>query len=219
MQYCPKCRISIKGDKSGCPLCGGRLTGEPEPGGFPVLEKRRVSHMSIVKAATFCALSSFIIMLALEILYGFTLAWVPFTVLGVLIAWGDLMVGVYYRNNLIKTFTIETYLVMAGCLLIDSLTGWRGWSVAFVLPIGFVFLVLMTISIGKGASLRLEEYVIYLFVTSVLSLLQIIPVLTGANPVILPAVLSMTILLIMVCAGVIFRFRDLVSAAEKLFNL
>jgi hypothetical protein len=44
-------------------------------------------------------------------------------------------------------------------------------------------------------------------------------VLTGANPVILPAVLSMTILLIMVCAGVIFRFRDLVSAAEKLFNL
>jgi hypothetical protein len=144
---------------------------------------------------------------------------VPFAVLGVLIAWGDLMVGVYYRNNLIKTFTIETYLVMAGCLLIDSLTGWRGWSVAFVLPIGFVFLVLMTISIGKGASLRLEEYVIYLFVTSVLSLLQIIPVLTGANPVILPAVLSMTILLIMVCAGVIFRFRDLVSAAEKLFNL
>ena len=38
-------------------------------------------------------------------------------------------------------------------------------------------------------------------------------------PVILPAVLCMTILLIMVCGGVIFYFRDLVSAAEKLFNL
>ena len=95
MQYCPKCRISIKGDKSGCPLCGGRLTGEPEPGGFPVLERGKLTHMSIVKTATFAGLSSLIIMLALEILFGFTLIWVPFAVLGVLIAWGDLMVGVY----------------------------------------------------------------------------------------------------------------------------
>ena len=219
MQYCPKCRISIKGDKSGCPLCGGRLTGEPEPGGFPVLERGKLTHMSIVKAATFAGLSSLIIMLALEILFGFTLVWVPFAVLGVLIAWGDLMVGVYYRNNLIKTFSIETYLIMLGCLLIDSLTGWHGWSVAFVLPIGFFLLVIVTVSIGKGANLRLEEYVIYLFVTSALSLLQIIPVLAGTNPVILPAVLCMTILMIMVCGGVIFHFRDLVSAAEKLFNL
>ena len=107
MQYCPKCRIGIKGDKSGCPLCGGRLTGEPEPGGFPVLERGKLTHMSIVKAATFAGLSSLIIMMALEILYGFKLVWVPFAALGVVIAWGDLMVGVYYRNNLIKTFSIE----------------------------------------------------------------------------------------------------------------
>ena len=156
MQYCPKCRISIKGDKSGCPLCGGRLTGEPEPGGFPVLERGKLTHMSIVKAATFAGLSSLIIMMALEILYGFKLVWVPFAALGVVIAWGDLMVGVYYRNNLIKTFSIETYLVMLGCLLIDSLTGWHGWSVAFVLPIGFFLLVIVTVSIGKGANLRTE---------------------------------------------------------------
>jgi hypothetical protein len=157
--------------------------------------------------------------MALEILYGFKLVWVPFAALGVVISWGDLMVGVYYRNNLIKTFSIETYLVMLGCLLIDSLTGWHGWSVAFVIPIGFILLVIVTISIGKGAGLRLEEFVIYLFVDTVLSLLQIIPVLAGTNPVILPAVLCMTILLIMACGGLIFHFRDFVSAAEKLFNL
>lgn len=219
MQYCPKCRISIKGNKSGCPLCGGRLTGEAEPGGFPVLEKKRISHMSIVKIATFCGLSSFIIMLALEILYNFELTWVPFAVLGILIAWGDLMVGVYFRNNLIKTFTVETYLVMAGCLLIDSLTGWHGWSVGFVLPIGFVLLAFVTVGIGRGAHLRLEEYIIYLFVTMILSMFQIFPVLAHTNPVILPAVMSMALLLILGCAAVIFRFRDLMSAAEKLFNL
>ena len=219
MQYCPKCRLNIRGEKTGCPLCGGRLTGDPEPGGFPVLERRRFSHMSVVKVATFCYLSLFIILMALEILSDFRLAWVPFVILVMTIVWGDIMVGVYFRNNLVKTFAIETYLVMAGCLLIDFLTGWRGWSLSYVLPSGFLLLVVATVCVGKMADLRLEEYIMYLVTTMLLSLLQIIPVLTHANPAPVPAVASVTILLIMGCAAVIFRFQDLRSAAEKLFNL
>ena len=72
---------------------------------------------------------------------------------------------------------------------------------------------------ASGAKLRLEEYIIYLGVAMVLSMLQIIPVLSGVNPMILPAVLCMAIMLILGCGAVIFRFRDLRSAAEKLFNL
>ena len=219
MQYCPKCRISIRGDKTECPLCGGRVTGESEPGGFPVLERNRFSHMSLVKVGTFCLLTFFIIMMSLEILYDFKLAWVPFAVMGALIAWGDLMVGIYYRNNLIKTLFIETYLAMAVCILIDSLTGWHGWSLAYVLPIGFVLLVFVTIGVGRAASLRLEEYIIYIFVTILLSMLQIFPVLAHVNPVAFPAVACMALLLIEACAAVIFRFRDLRSAVEKMFNL
>ena len=219
MQYCPKCRISIRGNKTECPLCGGRVTGEPEPGGFPILERNRFSHMSVVKVGTFCLLTFFIIMMSLEILYDFKLAWVPFAVMGALIAWGDLMVGIYYRNNLIKTLFIETYLAMAVCILIDSLTGWRGWSLAYVLAIGFVLLVFVTIGVGRAASLRLEEYIIYIFVTILLSMLQIFPVLAHVNPVAFPAVACMALLLIEACAAVIFRFRDLRSAVEKMFNL
>jgi len=219
MQYCPKCRISIRGNKTECPLCGGRVTGEPETGGFPILERNRFSHMSVVKVGTFCLLTFFIIMMSLEILYDFKLAWVPFAVMGALIAWGDLMVGIYYRNNLIKTLFIETYLAMAVCILIDSLTGWHGWSLAYVLPIGFVLLVFVTIGVGRAASLRLEEYIIYIFVTILLSMLQIFPVLAHVNPVAFPAVACMALLLIEACAAVIFRFRDLRSAVEKMFNL
>ena len=219
MQYCPKCRISIRGNKTECPLCGGRVTGEPETGGFPILERNRFSHMSVVKVGTFCLLTFFIIMMSLEILYDFKLAWVPFAVMGALIAWGDLMVGIYYRNNLIKTLFIETYLAMAVCILIDTLTGWHGWSLAYVLPIGFVLLVFVTIGVGRAANLRLEEYIIYIFVTILLSMLQIFPVLAHVNPVAFPAVACMALLLIEACAAVIFRFRDLRSAVEKMFNL
>ena len=194
MQYCPKCRIRILGDKTECPLCGARVTGDPEPGGFPVLARKRFSHLSVFKVATFCLITFIIIMWALELLNDFNLPWVPFAILGALLA-------------------------MAVCLLIDGLTGWHGWSLAFVLPIGFVVLVFVTIGVGRAANLRLEEYIIYIFVTMLLSMLQIIPVVTHANPYILPAVMCMALLLIAACAAVIFRFRDLRSAVEKLFNL
>ena len=39
MQYCPKCRIKMRGDKAECPLCGGRVTGDPEPGGSGCLSR------------------------------------------------------------------------------------------------------------------------------------------------------------------------------------
>ena len=30
MQYCPKCKVKVRGYKTECPLCQGRLTGTPE---------------------------------------------------------------------------------------------------------------------------------------------------------------------------------------------
>ena len=50
-------------------------------------------------------------------------------------------------------------------------------------------------------------------------MLQIFPVLAHVNPVAFPAVACMALLLIEACAAVIFRFRDLRSAVEKMFNL
>ena len=54
MQYCPKCRINIRGNKSCCPLCQGELAGEPAEDVFPVLVPRKISQASLLKIATFC---------------------------------------------------------------------------------------------------------------------------------------------------------------------
>ena len=45
MQYCPKCRVKIRGNKSCCPLCRATLTGEGEDGAFPVLRQFRETLM------------------------------------------------------------------------------------------------------------------------------------------------------------------------------
>ena len=53
MQYCPKCKIQIRGNKACCPLCQGKLTKDPQDPAFPALKHRIVTSFSIIKVSTF----------------------------------------------------------------------------------------------------------------------------------------------------------------------
>ena len=219
MQYCGKCQIKIQGNKRCCPLCQGELTGEPSPGAFPTLQKNGRFGLPVGKLCTFLLLTLEIVMAALWFLSGFRLAWVPFVMLGGLAVWLDVILGLYFKNNIIKNITIQVYLVMIICYVVDRCTHFHGWSVEWVIPCCFVGLVVATVCIGKGMGFALEEYILYLAVDMVLCLGQGFFLLSQRNDFAWPAVISMALLLILGAAALVFRFRDLKNAAERLFHM
>lgn len=219
MLYCQKCCVQIRGHKSCCPLCQGVLVGDVEPDVFPDMAPKRVSAAMLTRIGTFLFVSYLIILGAIFLISGFANAYIPVLALVGALVWLDFMVFMYYRNDILKAITIEVYLGMIICLVIDFVTGRPGWSMAYVLPAGFLFLVLSTILTGLGQRLYLSEYLVYLAVSILLSLLQIIPVLTGWNPRPVLAVSCMAFMLILTAGMLIFRFRDLKTALEKLFNM
>lgn len=219
MLYCSKCGISIRGNKRCCPLCQGELTGTPSEAAFPTLKRARITSLSLVKLFTFLFIALEIVWSAVGFLADFTLAWVPFAMAGTLVAWLDAVLAVYFRNNVVKNITIQVYLVMIGGFVIDRFTGFHGWSVQWLIPCCFLGLVITTIALGRGLPLRLEEYILYLAVDMVLSLLQTIFLVMGMNAFVWPAVISMAALLILGVAALLFRFRDLKNASEKLFHM
>lgn len=219
MLYCSKCGISIRGNKRCCPLCQGELTGTPSEAAFPTLKRARITSLSLVKLFTFLFIALEIVWSAVGFLADFTLAWVPFAMAGTLVAWLDAVLAVYFRNNVVKNITIQVYLVMIGGFVIDRFTGFHGWSVQWLIPCCFLGLVTTTIALGRGLPLRLEEYILYLAVDMVLSMLQTIFLVMGMNAFVWPAVISMAALLILGVAALLFRFRDLKNASEKLFHM
>lgn len=225
MQYCPKCRIHVRGYKRCCPLCQGELTTEQSPeeneaqAAFPHEERSIVSGMSVFRVVTFLCVSAEIVLLALEVLSGFTLAWYAVVMAGILIGWVDFLVAMYYRNNIIRLVTIEGYVIMALCVGIDLYTGWRGWSVAFVMPTLFGLLIFVTLILGLTTYRHLEEYITYIFFDLVFSFVQVPLIVTGKNPHIEMAVLCMTIMAIAAAAALIFRSRELRRALEKLMHI
>lgn len=220
MQYCPKCRISVRGNKACCPLCQGPLTGEPEPGAFPVTQQNMESKLSLFfKIITFLLILIEISLAAVNYLTGRSLPGVSLAMLIAPVVWADLWVATYFRNNVIKMLTTELYIAMLICLIADLRTGFHGWSVAWVIPLVFVFMAILTVALGMIVKLTLETYIIYLFFIVLLSLLQMIPLALGVNPFPIPAVLCMAALVVFGSGGVIFRSRELLSASRKWFSL
>ncbi|MCI2049299.1 MAG: DUF6320 domain-containing protein [Lachnospiraceae bacterium] len=223
MQYCPKCRIQIRGHKKCCPLCQGRLTGEPEDSPFPVVRKSLLTGIGLIRIATFIFLASEIAMGTAAFLATSAahhpIPWIPIVMTGGVVVWLDLVVAFNLRNNILKIITFEAYIAMIIDYVIDRMTGFAGWSVVWMIPATFLGLAVVTLAIGKAAKLHLEDYIIYILFDTLFSMLQIIPIVRGQNHFEWMAVVCMALYLILFTATLIFRFSELRNATEKFFNV
>ncbi len=218
MQSCPKCKITIRGHKACCPLCQGKLQGEPEGEPFVVLTKPKVSNLTFFRIAAFVSVFIELLMGFLRYLVGPS-AVITMIAIITIVALADLYIMSWFRNNIMKTMVVQIYILMLLTVISDYNTGGIGWAAAWVLPIAFVAMAIGTMVVGVLYHLPLESYVMYLFWNVVLSLLQIIFIAAGRNPFPVPAILSMLLLVLLGAAVVIFRQKDLKSAAEKWFSL
>ncbi len=223
MQYCQKCKINIRGNKTKCPLCQGRLSQSPENPAFPSIKKNTMTTLSIIKIATFCFLTLEIVMASVWFLAEHELKcpipWAWLVMVGAVVVWVDLLLAIYLRNNVMKIITMEAYIAMIVDYGIDRMTGFLGWSVIWMIPATFIGLGLATALIGIIGKLKLENYIIYLLVDTVFCMFQIIPVLHGTNSFGWPAVICMALYLILAAGTIVFKFNELKNASAKYFNV
>lgn len=217
MQYCKKCGVHIRGNKECCPLCFGELSGDVEDGAFPVLEERKVSRFSVWKSALFLFVTFEIIMCSLLYLTSFT--WIPYAMLIAIFAILDVLLILYYRRSIIKLVTYEFYVCIALALCISAFTGYIGFVTAWVLPIGFILLIPVTLLINKLNHLYLIDYMIYLIFDVLMSLFQILFISLHLNPFPVPAVISVSLMAIFASALIIFRCDELRNASSKYLHI
>ena len=136
MQYCNKCNVKIRGKKECCPLCQSKLseTEGAENPAFPVLEKRKISSITFLKVCTFIFITLEIIFGTIDIMTDRRYSFIVPVVMGLVVGWADIIVTMYLRNNLIKVITFEVLVAIIVDYYIDYSTGFRGWSVIWMIP-------------------------------------------------------------------------------------
>ena len=219
MMTCPKCNITIRGDKRCCPLCQGRLKGEPEDGAFPVLEKVPVSTVTLFRIAIFAAVLAEIAFVLISFFHG---EWIhSFGVATMAIIFGliDLAVALYYKGNVLKLITVQAYIILVAVFIIDRHFGAHYWSLAYVIPSVLVALAIATVLVGRIEGLVLGDYIMYLIVDVVFGLLQVIPIYKKVNPDPFIAAVSIAFMVAMAAFVLIFHFREFRNASVKYLNM
>ncbi len=239
MYYCPKCKITIRGNKQCCPLCEGKILDkngmrraaidetlydiddleDDYNEAFPILNERKITGHTFARICTFILAVIIVMCLTLRYLFGDMVSWTGVTILGSVVAWLDILAVLRYRYNVLKVLAVEVIVAIIVDYYIDKITGFHGWSVTWMIPFCLVGHTIVTFIIAKAMKLRFVEYIIYICLDAFLAFLQIIFIWNGENTLPYAAVFVIAGFVITLVATFLFRFRELRSAAGRMFNV
>ena len=182
MKTCEKCGVTIGAERTFCPLCQGKLSGEAEPGQeeiFPNLPSYYRQYHLFFRILIFSSITAGAVSLLINILLPTKIWWSLIVIAGIACMWLILATAIKKRHNITKGVL---YLAVILCIcvgVIDYLTGFYRWSVNYVIPVLFLFAMFAIVILARVLHSRPEDYLIYLIVNGLFGLIPLLFLLTG----------------------------------------
>ena len=144
-----------------------------------------------------------------------TLNWFWFAAAGSFCAWLVVSVGYTKRRNILKNAMWQLILITALAVLWDHFTGWRAWSVNFVLPFGAMAVLGSIPVIAKVNHLEPEEYLFYLVQAGIAGCIPMMLVWMGMVTFPYPSVICSGISFLVLAGLFIFQKKNTVGEFHK----
>ena len=175
----------------------------------------RKENQRIVQTFSFLCLAVAVICGMINIMTAGTLNWSWFAGAGCVCAWLVVMVAYSKRRNILKNEIWQLLLISVIAILWDRFTGWRGWSVDFILPFGVLSVQFSVPVIARVNRLKREEYLFYLVQACIAGLIPMILAWTGVVKFVYPSVICAGISILTLAALFIFCKKDTLLEFHK----
>ena len=185
---------------------------EPE---FPMPQMPSEQEMKVYKVYSFLCLVLAAAMVVTDLNFHPHIRWTWFTAGGVATMWIASSIGFFKRYNLLKNVMWQLLIGTVIAILWDVFTGWRGWSVDFVFPVGVLAVLISVPVIAKISRLAREEYLFYLIQACLAGLVSIILICTGLVTFRYPSVICAGISFLTLAGLFIFRQKEMLREFHK----
>ena len=221
MQFCPVCKVTIAGAKRCCPLCGGQLTGEPQPEteSFPRLPKPPVSARFVLCVLALAAIAVSTICVLVNVATGAQVLWSLLVAAGAGCAWVTAAVAIAHRRDMTQNIAWQVILLSALSFLWDRGTGWHGWSVDFVFPCGCAAGLVTILLLILLLRLPVRAFAGSLIFLTLLGLVPAALVKWGQVKTALPSLICAGLSLVTLSALVLFNWNTVKSELHRRFHL
>jgi len=227
MKTCEKCAVSVAGDFEKCPLCQNILANNnnnhdnknDDSGIFPFIPLAIHKHSLLFRLLQLCSAVLVIVSFAVNWMLPQSGFWSIFVVAGVACVWFSLIFAIRTRRNILKNLTYQVTIVSILSVLWDVSTGWRGWSVDFVIPIAFVSAMSATAFIAQILKIQTETYMIYSLLLILYGIIPVIFVLSGLSAIIYPSLICTACSFILFAALLIFEGKNMIEELKRRLHL
>lgn len=196
------------------------IEAEPVEAEFPEAQGTKELEMKVYKMFTFLCLIAIVFMIDLDFSYRPTVRWTLFSAGGVASMWLASTIGFFKRYNLLKNAMWQLVIMTLVSILWDCLTGWRGWSVDFVVPIvsmAILFFMTVVAAVQKWSA---KEYMSYLVMASVYGLvLPLLLLIFGVLRLQLPSLIGIAVCFLFLAGILLFKWKEFREEMHKKFHV
>lgn len=174
MKHCDACRVDVATPAALCPLCGGPLhktLNAPQVSAYPAFTGKAGYHFAkrllILLSVIACA-----VCIAVNLILMPSFWWWTIAVTVVLYTWAVVSHAMRRGGNAGGKVLMQVVCAIALALLVDFETGYRGWSVSYVLPVilcaGIVAVIVLILC-------NRTSWVVYVLYQMILALFGFVP--------------------------------------------
>lgn len=222
MQYCPTCHVYIRGNGKRCILCGNLLPtqqgGEAEEEIFPQIPFAYKRHLAL-RILAFLSLCAVVVSFTVRTMVPTRVNWPMLVAFGLTSLWLCIIVALRKRHNVPKTILWQAVMVSALSLLWDWLTGWKNWSLDYLIPIVFVASAALLYLTAKIKKLGVRDYITYVVLDSVLGMLPIAFILLDWVDTPYPSILCAAVSALLLSGVLIFQWDSVRRELSRRMHL
>lgn len=220
MKYCDNCKVSVEGKWENCPLCQVKLSGDDkeQEDTFPVITFVYKEHTKFFKVMLLISIIIASISVSLNMLLP-QRAWSLFILGGLGSVWASLITAINKRNNIPKNIVYQVMIISVVVIVWDLLTGWKGWSLDYVIPFICVFAMISMAVISKVLRLHIEDYLLYVIIDGMFGIIPIVFLLIGFLNVLYPTLICIVGSIISLSTILIFEGESLKVELKKRFHM
>jgi hypothetical protein len=175
VRCCTDCAVQIEGSWTHCPLCAAPVVGKAGASPLPAVPLR-FSRRRVLRVLFLSSIAVILASFVAQLLFSRGLAGIGVlrsVWLGVITMWLVVLMAVRKRRNVAKGTVYLVVLVGLICVYWDYLTGWRGWSLTYAVPIldaSSIVALLITVRVMRT---EVGEHILYSGLTVLLGLAPI----------------------------------------------
>ena len=182
------------------------------------LEKKE--NQKVIQTFSFLCLAIAVICGMINFMMAGVLNWFWFAGAGCACAWLVVMVAYYKRRNILKNEMWQLVIVTVAGVLWDMFTGWRGWSVDYLLPLAALAVICSMWVITAAQRLEVAEYMIYLLEAGAFGVvIPLILLAIGVVNVLYPSLICICVSFLMLVWLFLFKRKDMVREMQKKFRV